>query len=171
MMYLKQENEEKLSEYLQYMKFIDTEQPTENEEISELQPKRRKLTARSKKVQKEKVIKRYISPGVQAIPDDCVSERSVYSTFKNQLLTSGLIKWRLSEGGKDICVMNDINSTSGHLIPNSFVHVSCEEFEEGPIIKCNCEIYKFLRNSLQEEDNDNPELDPFYILHALQIFP
>ena len=53
-----------------------------------------------------------------------------------------------------------INSTSGHLIPNSFVHVSCEEFEEGPIIKCNCEIYKFLRNSLQEEDNDNPELDP-----------
>ena len=28
------------------------------------------------------------------------------------------------------------------------------------IIKCNCEIYKFLRNSLQEEDNDNPELDP-----------
>ena len=48
-MYLKQENEEKLSEYLQYMKFIDTEQPTENEEISEPQPKRRKLTARSKK--------------------------------------------------------------------------------------------------------------------------
>ena len=160
MMYLKQENEEKLSEYLQYMKCIDTQQPTENEEISEPQPKRRKLTARSKKVQKEKVIKRYISPGVQAILDDCVSERSVYSTFKNQLLTSGLIKWRLSEGGKDICVMNDINSTSGHLIPNSFVHVSCEEFEEGPIIKCNCEIYKFLRNSLQEEDIDNPELDP-----------
>ena len=53
MMYLKQENEEKLSEYLQYMKFIDTEQPTENEEISELQPKCHKLTARSKKVQKE----------------------------------------------------------------------------------------------------------------------
>ena len=60
MMYLKQENEEKLSEYLQYMKFIDTEQPTENEEISEPQPKHRKLTARSKKVQKEKVIKWYI---------------------------------------------------------------------------------------------------------------
>ena len=76
---------------------------------------------------------------MQAILDDCVSERSVYSTFKNQLLTSGLIKWRLSEGGKDICVMNDINSTSGHLIPNCFVHVSCEEFEEGPIIKCKCE--------------------------------
>ena len=56
--------------------------------------------------------------------------------------------------------MNDINSTSGHLIPNSFVHISCEEFEDGPIIKCNCEIYKFLRNSLFEEDKENPELDP-----------
>ena len=57
MMYLKQENEEKLSEYLQYMKFIDTEKNPEDEEISEPQPKRCKLTARSKKIQKEKVIK------------------------------------------------------------------------------------------------------------------
>ena len=56
--------------------------------------------------------------------------------------------------------MNNINSTSGQIIPNSFVHVSCEEFEEGSIIKCNCEIYKFLRNFLFEEDIDNPELDP-----------
>ena len=50
MMYLKQENEEKLSEYLQYMKFIDTEENPENEEISEPKPKRRKLTARTKKI-------------------------------------------------------------------------------------------------------------------------
>ena len=61
MMYLKQENEEKLSEYLQYMKFIDTEENPENEEISEPKPKRHKLTARTKKIQKEKVIKRYIA--------------------------------------------------------------------------------------------------------------
>ena len=160
MMYLKQENEEKLSEYLQYMKFIDTEENPENKEISEPKPKWCKLTARTKKIQKEKVIKCYISPDVQAIIDQCVSDRSVYTTFKTQLLTSGLIKWRFSEGGKDICVMNDINSTSGHLIPNSFVHVSCEEFEDGPIIKCNCEIYKFLQNSLFEEDKENSELDP-----------
>ena len=159
-MYLKQENEEKLSEYLQYMKFIDTEKSPEDEEISEPQAKRRKLTARTKKIQKEKVIKQYITPDVQAIIDECVSNRSVYTTFKTQLLTSGLIKLRFSEGGKDICVMNDINSTSGHLIPNSFVHVSCEEFEDGPVIKCNCEIYKFLQNSLFEEDKENSEFDP-----------
>ena len=160
MMYLKQENDQKLSEYLDYMKFIDTEDNPEDVEMSEPQPKRRKLTARAKKIHKEKVIKEYITPDVQAIIDECVSDRGVYTTFKTQLLTTGLIKWRFSEGGKDICVMNDINSKSGHLILNSFVHVSCEEFEDGPIIKCNCEIYKFLRNSLFEEDKENPELDP-----------
>ena len=37
MMYLKQENDEKLSEYLDYMKFIDTEQNPEHQEMSEPQ--------------------------------------------------------------------------------------------------------------------------------------
>ena len=101
----------KLSEYLDYMKFIDTEKNPAQEEMCEPQPKQRKLTARVNKIQREKVIKRYITPDVQAIIDECVSDRTVYTTFKNQLFTSGLIKWRYSEGGKDICVMNDINST------------------------------------------------------------
>ena len=35
MMYLKQENDEKLSEYLDYMKFIDTEENLEDVEMSE----------------------------------------------------------------------------------------------------------------------------------------
>ena len=30
--------------------------------------------------------------------------------------------------------MNDINFTSDHLVPISFIHTSCEEFEEGPAI-------------------------------------
>ena len=178
MMYLKQENDEKLSEYLDYMKFIDTEENPEDVEMSEPQPKWCKLTARAKEIHKEKVIKEYITPDVQAIIDECVSDRGVYTTFKTQLLTTVLIKWRFSEGGKDICVMNDINSASGHLIPNSFVHVSSEEFEDGPIIKCNCEIYKFLRNSLFEEDKENPELDPntscmhcrFFNEHLMDVY-
>ena len=43
MMYLKQENDEKLSEYLDYMKFIDTEENPEDVEMSEPQPKRANL--------------------------------------------------------------------------------------------------------------------------------
>ena len=92
MMYLKQENDEKFSEYLDYMKFIDSKEITEDQEMLEPQPKQCKLTASTKKVQKEKVIKWYISPGVQQILDECVSERGVYTTFKAQLLTLGLIK-------------------------------------------------------------------------------
>ena len=95
-MYLKQENDEKLSEYLDYMKYIDTEKNPEQEEMCEPQCKQRKLTARVKKIQREKVIKRYITPDIQAIIDECVSDRTVYTTFKNQLFTSGLIKWRYS---------------------------------------------------------------------------
>ena len=83
MMYLKQENYEKLSEYLDYMKFIDTEENPEDVEMSEPQPKRHKLTARVKKIHKEKVIKEYITPHVQAIIDECVSDRGVYTTFQN----------------------------------------------------------------------------------------
>ena len=56
MMYIKQENDQKLSEYLDYMKFIDTEKNPEEEEMCEPQPKRRKLTARVKKKHREKVI-------------------------------------------------------------------------------------------------------------------
>ena len=60
MLYLKQENDEKLSEYLDSMKFIDTEKNPEDQEMSEPQPKQCKLTARAKKIHKEKVIKCYI---------------------------------------------------------------------------------------------------------------
>ena len=56
MMYLKQENDQKLNEYLDYMKFIDTEKNPEEEEMCEPQPKWQKLTARVKKIHREKVI-------------------------------------------------------------------------------------------------------------------
>ena len=35
-----------------------------------------------------------------------------------------------------------------------------KNLKDGPVIKCNCEIYKFLQNSLFEEDKENSELDP-----------
>ena len=94
--------------------------------------------------------------------EKCSVQSGVYTTFKQQLLTSthGTIKWRYTNEGKDICVMNDINSINGHLLPNSFVHVSCEMFESGPVIKCTCEIYKFLQHFANEQYiGDDKELD------------
>ena len=51
--------------------------------------------------------------------------RTLYSKFKEQLITEGVIKWRCHEVHKDIAVLTDINTATGHIVPNSFVHVIC----------------------------------------------
>ena len=160
MHYLQQNQVTTLNEYIQYIKDIDCQVDMETQALDEPPVKRRRLTARAARVNKQKVISKYLSPGVQELIDACKIDRPVYSTFKQQLLTDGTIKWRFNQDGKDICVMNNINCVTGHLIPNSFVHVSSEVFEEGPVIKCTCEIYKFLQHSLDEEDKQDGDLDP-----------
>ena len=71
-------------------------------------------------------------------------ERSVYTKFKNQILTTGTIKWHHSEEGRNVCVMNNY-SVNGHLISNSFVHVSSDIMDDDSlIIHCTCEIYNFI---------------------------
>ena len=160
MHYLQESEVTKLNEYMNYIRDLDCQMDTETELIDQPPIKRRRLTARAKRVNKQNVISKYLSPGIQELIEACKIDRPVYATFKQQLLTDGKIKWRFSKEGKDICVMNNINCVTGHLIPNSFVHVSSEVFEEGPVIKCNCEIYKFLQHSLDEEDKQNGDLDP-----------
>ena len=85
-------------------------------------------------------------------------ERSVYTKFKNQILTSGTIKWHHSEEGRNVCVMNDY-SINGHLIPNSFVHVSSDiTDDDSPIICCTCEIYNFIQNvEIEQETEISPD--------------
>ena len=57
---------------------------------------------------------------------NCASEnRNLFTKFKEQLLTEGVIKWRYHSTDKDIVCMNDIDSETGVLIPNGFVHVTC----------------------------------------------
>ena len=86
-------------------------------------------------------------------------ERSVYTKFKNQILTTGTIKWRHSEKGRNVCVMNDY-SVNGHLIPNSFIHVSSDIMDDdSPIIHCTCEIYNFIQNvEVEQETAISPEI-------------
>ena len=56
--------------------------------------------------------------------------------------------------------MNDINSITEHLLPISFVHISCEMFKSGPVIKCTYKIYKFLQHFVNEQYiGDDEELD------------
>ena len=102
-------------------------------------------------------------------------ERSVYTKFKNQILTSGTIKWHHSEDGRNVCVMNDY-SVNGHLIPNSFVHVSADfTDDDSPIIRCTCQIYNFIQNvEIEEETAISPDTScmhcRFYNEHLVNAY-
>ena len=50
--------------------------------------------------------------------------------------------------------MNDY-SVNGHLMPNSFAHIS-SEFTDGdtPVIHCSCQIYNFIQNVEIEEGSE-----------------
>ena len=87
-----------------------------------------------------------MSPELVKLIQQSNIDHSVYTTFKNQPLTSGVIRWRYNENGRNVCTMNDYSS-NGHLIPNSFVHISAEASGNGThTIRCVCQIYHFLKN-------------------------
>ena len=77
------------------------------------------------------------------------------------------MKWRYNQDGRNVCIMNDY-SVNGHLMPNSFAHIS-SEFTDGdtPVIRCSCQIYNFIQNVEIEEGS---EIAPEDIVHALPFF-
>ena len=108
--------------------------------------KKQRLTSRAcgKCIDAFRIKQKYLSPELVKLIQRSNIDRSVYTTFKNQLLTSGIIKWRYNNNGRNVCAMNDY-SINGHLIPNSFVHVSAEASGNGThTIWCTCQIYHFL---------------------------
>ena len=54
---------------------------------------------------------------------------TLYTSFKEQLITEGTIKWRYHDDLEDVCVMSDYHSTTGLLLPPVFC--SCHSFENG----------------------------------------
>ena len=84
--------------------------------------------------------------------------RTLYSKFKEQLITEGVIKWWCHEAHKDIAVLTDISTTTGHIVPNSFVHVTCVKDMSGEyIIKCTCAIYKMIQCAAHQKNPIFPE--------------
>ena len=79
--------------------------------------KKQRLTsrARGKRIDAFRIKQKYLSPELVKLIQRSNIDRSVYTTFKNQLLTSGIIKWRYNNNGRNVCAMNDY-SINGHLI-------------------------------------------------------
>ena len=77
--------------------------------------------------------------------------RTLYAIFVEQLLTEGSIKCRQHESSVDICVMNDYNLTTGYLMPQSFVHVSCTNENGNLFLRCTCRIYDIIQRAAKQE--------------------
>ena len=86
------------------------------------------FTGWAKRVDAFHLKQNYLTPELLEMIRQSNIDRSVYTKFKNQVLTSGTIKWRYNRDGRNVCVMNDY-SINGHLIPNLFVHISSETKE------------------------------------------
>ena len=75
--------------------------------------------------------------------------------------------WHYNEDGRNVCVMNDY-SINGHLISNSFVHISSEKkVNDTLVIPCTCQNLQFHAKCRNWSGIQN---FPRRVLHALYIF-
>ena len=128
-------------------------QPSENPEGCEEPPlkKRRKQTPRIVAVHPSSICKE-IGVDYNAILNSAQGERSMYTQFQEEILVDGLIKWQFHSNTKDICVMSDINSSTGTLLPSSFVHVTSIVLEDDTrICMCTCDIYKIIQQAAHQQ--------------------
>ena len=86
---------------------------------------------------------------------NCASQqRTLYTKFSEKFVTDGIIKWRQHTNEIDVCIMSDYNPTTGHLLPQSFVHVYAMKCENAqPIFRCTCQIYNLIERA---ENQDTP---------------
>ena len=86
---------------------------------------------------------------------------TLYKLFEEQFITEGIIKWRLHEQNQDVCIMNDIKPTTGHLKPQSFFHVECTKGanDEDFFIRCTCNIYSLIQRAAHQESHILPGED------------
>ena len=93
-----------------------------------------------------------ISVDYNAILNSAKEERSMYTKFQEELLVDGTIKWCLHSETTDICIMSDINSSTGSLLPSSFGHVTCIKMEDDNIIiTCTCDIYRIIQHAAHQQ--------------------
>ena len=124
--FIKSSQIQKLRYLLQFLS--NTDKKDEIYTPPEPPAKKQRLTSRAcgKCIDAFRIKQKYLSPELVKLIQRSNIDRSVYITFKNQLLTSGIIKWRYNKNGRNVCAMNDYS-----MIPNSFVHVSAEASGNG----------------------------------------
>ena len=108
-------------------------------------PKKRKHTPKLLSVN-PRLLCDSVGEDLNKILNSAKQNRDLYTKFKEHLISDGTIKWRLHTQQLYICVMSDINPTTGLIVPSSFVHVTSTKQNTGEyIVKCTCEIYMIKR--------------------------
>ena len=80
------------------------------------------------------------------------SNHTIYKTFKEQLVTEEIIQWHYHDDTTDVCIMNDVNTSTGFMMPNLFVHITSHAQEnQDPIMKCSCAIFDLIQQSAKQE--------------------
>ena len=141
----------------------DTEQEENNTE-TEPPSKKRKQTPKLVSVN-PRLLCDSIGVDLNKILNSANQNRNLYTKFQENLISDGLIKWRMHDKQQDICVMSDISTTTGLIVPNCYVHVTCTRSYTGDqLVKCTCSIYNIIKRAAtnnvklvpgQEFDLDN----------------
>ena len=93
---------------------------------------------------------------------------TLYTTFSQQLVTSGVIQWRTHNQYEDTVVMSDYNSSTGHLTPSSYMHVTLKVTEDNTLlVKCNCTTYSTIQCAGLSEDSMSSQAEETVLNHSL----
>ena len=154
--------------------------PSSTNDSDEVEPPKRKK-------------KRYTSRLISAAPQDLFQEgnlafgecleglasaapqRTHYTLFSEELVTSGTIQWRRHSEEEDTVVMNDYCSSTGKLKPLDYVHVKSSNADPDELlISCSCRIYQYMQGKalrkMHLESGEDAVLDSSFTCMHCRFF-
>lgn len=130
---------------------------SDDDDTAEPPPKRRKQGARLVTVQR-KEFSDSVGIKLDKLLNSANTNRGLYKSFSEQLVTDGTIQWRSHDDDMDIVVMSDMNPDTGYLKPSNYVHVTSMTDNTGEVLlKCTCAIYKMIQRSEKKKVVNAPE--------------
>ena len=152
MYFISTEQDQEFHQLVRYLMDCDDPEfvsPPEDHDIPQPPRKKRKQSARIISVTQQAIAAEI---GLQDI-NSADPMRDQYTTFTEQLLSDGIIKWRSHKNGTDICLMNDYSPTTGLLLPQGFVHVTCKKINGQTVLQCTCAIYDLIKRAAHQDIN------------------